>query len=98
MSDERPDVVRVEFVDPGEIIPELTVGEVRDIRQVQRERGTIDGLGTCGTCGSHTLIIGSTWDATHGLYVWVIRCPNGHPLVPIPSNVYTINFGTEERG
>jgi hypothetical protein len=53
-------------------------------------------FGTCGTCGSRTLEIGSTWDADHGLYVWIIRCPNGHVLVPIPSNVYTINFGEEQ--
>ncbi|MCW2767576.1 MAG: hypothetical protein JWO11_3535 [Nocardioides sp.] len=62
---------------------------------LRRDTANNGGLGTCGTCGSHTLIIGSTWDATHGLYVWVIRCPNGHLLVPIPSNVYTINFGGE---
>lgn len=55
----------------------------------------MSGLGTCGTCGSRTLIISSTWDAAHSLYVWVLSCPNGHPLVPIPSNVYTINFAEE---
>lgn len=33
-----PDVVRVEFVDSGEITPELTVGLLADIKQVQRER------------------------------------------------------------
>jgi hypothetical protein len=33
-----PDTVRVEFVDSGEITPELTVGLLADIKQVQRER------------------------------------------------------------
>lgn len=33
-----PDIVRVEFVDSGEITPELTVGLLADIKQVQRER------------------------------------------------------------
>lgn len=33
-----PDTVRVEFVDSGEITPELTVGILADIKQVQRER------------------------------------------------------------
>lgn len=33
-----PDIVRVEFLDSGEITPELTVGLLADIKQVQRER------------------------------------------------------------
>lgn len=52
---------------------------------------------TCGTCGSRTLIIGSTYDAAHELYVWVLRCGNNHLLVPVQSNVYTINFGEEQE-
>jgi hypothetical protein len=36
-----PDVVRVEFVDSGEITPELTVGLLADIKQVQRERDAV---------------------------------------------------------
>ena len=37
-DDPLSDLVRIEFVDPGDITPELTAGLVRDIRQVQRER------------------------------------------------------------
>ena len=50
---------------------------------------------TCGTCGSRTLTIGSTWDAAHGLYVWILRCDDGHTLVPVPANVWTIDFGDQ---
>lgn len=47
---------------------------------------------TCGTCGSRTLVIESTYDINAERYVWIISCGEGHQLVPIPANIYTIDF------
>lgn len=50
----------------------------------------------CGTCGSNTMEIGSTYVAEHEQYEWYVTCGKGHRLVPTGSSVYT--FRSEMGG
>jgi hypothetical protein len=46
----------------------------------------------CGTCGSNTLRLWSTFSPEAGRCIWVAQCGGGHLLVPTLSSVYVFTF------
>lgn len=52
----------------------------------------------CYTCGNTTIKVWATYSEQFCSYIWVVECGNGHVLMPIPGNVYTIeDFDAELR-